>query len=123
MSPHLFSFYIVFYCRVTAHQPTAEWLKTTNMYCLTVFVGQEFRSGLAGWFGIWVSQAAARVGRGCGRRFRVGSRVAPGRGASVPYLVGLSTGLLVASHTALRFPEVRVAQEREQGGRHTPCMS
>lgn len=44
--------------------------------------------------------------------------------ASVPYLIGLCTGLLgCPSSVALYFPLKPVTQEREQGGRHAPSMS
>lgn len=43
--------------------------KTTNIYYVTVFVGQEFRSGLAGWLGSGFSWGCCQyVARACGHR-------------------------------------------------------
>ena len=38
----------VSYCSITNH-PKTWWLKTINIYCLTVSLSQEFRHSLLGW--------------------------------------------------------------------------
>ena len=49
---------LVIHCFITNY-PRTEWLKTVGIYYITVFVGQEFRDGVAEYLCFRVSHEAA----------------------------------------------------------------